>query len=179
MFKKFIALMALCLGVVTTAQSAAISSDTWYLGVWSGPVGTSVTGAGVSAAGAIDPGAAAWTFTLGDEHTLRVFDCCADGDRFEVFNFGSSLGVSNSTGNTCNTTAECATGVNLSRGDFVLGAGSYSITMTLFAGQGSGNLFFIVNDTPDSVPGQVPEPGSIALAGVALAGLALVRRRKA
>ena len=153
-----------------SASATGISTDTWYLGAFSS-LGGPVTGAG-PAAGAIDPGAPAWTFNTSGSSVLSVFDCCALGDAFEVFNFGTSLGITSIGTATCNSTAACASGgATLSRGDFLLGPGAYSLTMTVTSFVGFGNLFFIV-DT-------VPEPGTLALLGLGLAGLGLSRRRKA
>jgi PEP-CTERM motif len=92
------------------------------------------------------------------------------GDAFEVFDFGVSLGVTTIGTTTCGVTVVgCGTVPGTSRGDFLLGAGAHSITMTVTSFVGVGNMFFIVSD--------VPEPASLLLAGLALTALGMSRRR--
>lgn len=169
--KRLLAAVAVALSLAPAAHAGPIATETWYLGGFGG-IGSTVTGAG-PAAGAINPGAPAWTFTIADTHMLSVYDCCALGDVFEIFDGSTSLGSTYVGTATCNSTAACdAGGAELSRGDFLLGAGTYSITMTLTAGPGGGNMFFIVRDVAD-----VPAPATLLLAGIALLGLRATRRR--
>lgn len=181
MFKKILAAFAFFLGAATAAQAGPISTETWYAGSFNGAVGNPVVG-GTSGGGGADPGAPAWTFSIADGHELIVIDCCNAGDAFEIFNFGSSIGVTTvgTNGAGCFTAASCLADPTVGRGTFALGAGNHSLTMTVFSttNVGSqGNLFFRVNDTPDG--GQVPEPGTFLLAGAALLGLGVSRKRAA
>ncbi len=116
-----------------------------------------------------------FTFTLTHGGKLTVTDAFNDGDRFEIFDFGSSLGL---------TSVPTATGVDIgndydlgavdprySTGMWMLGAGSYSITGIMIDspyGGGGGAL------RVDQVP--LPAAGLMLLTG--LAGIAGLRRRK-
>ena len=170
MIKKILAVLAMCIGLATSALAGPISTNTWYLGEFSS-LGGAVGGAG-PAGGAANPGAPAWTFSIATTSVLSVFDCCTLGDAFEVFDWGVSLGFTSIGTSTCNSSAACAAGgAGLSRGDFILSGNDHSITMRVSSYVGSpGNLFFKV--TTD-----VPEPATLLLAGLALSALGMSRRR--
>jgi len=172
--KSFFSQLALLAVLGFSAFSAPITVGTWYTGVFGSVVGSPVTGQ----SGGSNPGAPPWTFTLGaGGGTFTVLDCCTVGDRFEVFDGATSIGISNlGTVGGCQTAESCDLLAGAGRGDFGLGAGTHSISMTLFATQqtfGSGNNFFRVSENA------VPEPGSIVLALGGLGAVALLRRRRA
>jgi len=171
--KKVLLLCASVSLFCVAATAAPIVTATWYLGSFVGSVGAPVTG-GNAGGGAINPGAPAWTITLPGDSILKVIDCCASGDRFEVFDFGSPIGITSASGvGGCVTAATCDALAGVGRGDFLLGAGAHSLTMAVFATNGQdGNNFFRI----DASAG-VPEPGSVFLALTGLAAVAWVRRR--
>jgi hypothetical protein len=119
----------------------------------------------------------AFTFTLGSGGTLSVTDAFNDGDRFEIFDFGSSLGLTsvptNGTFDISNDYDAALLDPRFSSAVFVLGAGSYSITgVTIDSpfGGGGAALRVDISDVP------IPAAGLLLLTG--LAGLAGLRRRK-
>lgn len=118
--------------------------------------------------------APAWTFIApGFGVFLIVTDAFDSGDRFEVFDFGVSLGQTSAPtpGVNCgDDPVPCLANPNISSRTFFLAAGNHSITLipTLSPAQlGSG--FLLVS--------QVPEPTTTALLGLGLVSLALLRRR--
>lgn len=124
-----------------------------------------------------------FTFTTAVPVVLDVTDAFGSGDRFDVMNFGASLGVTSQVNGPVNAIAlngdQAWAQSNYSHGTYLLGPGSYSLTFQVTQvadGVPNGTpsqAFFRVN--PDINLAQVPEPTSMALLG--LGGLALAFRR--
>lgn len=162
-----------------SAQAAAVDTDTWYTFGFGGAGSDLVAGAPgftlFTNPSSIAAPAGPWTFSLASAGQLFVTDGFLSGDRFEIFNFGTSLGLTSAPtrGSDCGADLTCALNdPNFSSGSFMLAAGSYSITgIVTDSPFGGGAGGFIVRSN-------VPEPSTVALLGLVLTGLALSRRRR-
>lgn len=172
-----------CLLVVTTAWAGPITAGTWGEFSFGGP--------GQLARGC-DPGdpsgpfcfpsfgtptipldAAPWTITLASAADLLVTDAFDAGDRFEVFDFGVSLGLTSVPGSGFNCGDDpvvCMTMSGISAGSFLLGSGAHSITIVATLAHSGGGAGYLVVANP------VPEPDAAWLALCALAALVIARR---
>ena len=114
--------------------------------------------------------APAWTFTADPGGaTLTVTDVFVSGDRFEVFDFGGSIGLTSAPGSVdCgDDPAVCLTTSGISSGIFALGAGPHSIEIVATLSPDFGGVGYL---RVDGATATVPEPTSLLLllSGVAL-----------
>lgn len=123
--------------------------------------------------------AAPWTFTSPSGGSiLTVIDAFLNGDRFEIFDFGVSLGLTSVPGVSTDCGDDpvpCLANAAMSSGAFSFSAGAHSVTIVAAAspdGLGAGYFHLDAADVVD-----VPEPGSLALLGAGLLILLQTRTR--
>jgi hypothetical protein len=176
---------ALCLAVAAfgastqEAKAVPVGLDTWYEFSFAGP-GSALTGCTgcVPATNAPDgdpivlAGDAPWTISTTGLTKLFVLDLFLSVDQFSMSDNTLVIGATSAPidGGSCGGNIMCALGDSrYSRGEFLLAAGDHSITGIQLAGIAGAAVFHLT---------QVPEPGTLLLLGVALAGAGFASRRK-
>lgn len=181
MKKKLLVLLVATFVALTSLQAGAtpISVNQWYGFGFAGATSPLTDGSGfvlpTNPAGIAAP-ATPWTFTLANPGTLTVLDLFDSVDRFELFDFGASLGLTSvpTGGGACGSDITCALAdLDYSRGIFNLAAGLHSITGTQVAGVPGAGAFRVSARTT-----AVPAPSSILLFVLGLGLVAGVRLRR-
>jgi len=177
------------LSSATPASAGPISVDTYYQFAF-GDVGDPATGcdpadpagpfcipSGGTPTDFLD--AAPWTFTSGATgSTLSVTDAFDAGDRFEIFDFGASIGFTSAflAGTDCSDDpVPCLANPGMSHGVFALASGAHSISIVLAEGGPGGSGYLLLED--GGGPTAVPEPATLVLLTTG-AGMAYYRRRR-
>lgn len=115
-----------------------------------------------------------WTFTAATSVVLTVVDAFLGGDRFEVFDFGVSLGLTSDpiAGVDCgDDPAVCLATPGISSGTFLLGAGNHSLSITPVLSPDDGGSGYLKVQA-------VPEPATWITLGAGLLLIVLRRRKK-
>jgi len=113
-----------------------------------------------------------WTFVAPSfGATLRVVDSFAAGDRFEVFDFGVSLGLTSvpvDTGDCGDDPVPCVANSDMSQALFLLGGGAHSISIAPVAAPNGPGAGFLLAEA-------VPEPSTWLFLASGLTALAWKR----
>lgn len=171
-----------------TLSAGPIFPDIWYEFGFSDP-GVSATGcdpadpAGnfcVPSSGTLTEflDAPAWTFSSVAGATLTVTDAFLSTDRFELFDFGTSLGLTSLPDAAAlldcgDDPLPCLATAGMSSGVFVLARGSHAITLVPVLGDGGGAGYLkLVGAAP------VPEPATLVLISLGVVLFAAQHRRR-
>ncbi|HTF72680.1 MAG TPA: beta-propeller fold lactonase family protein [Edaphobacter sp.] len=117
----------------------------------------------------------AWTFAAPNGGSvLTITDAFESGDRFQIFDFGLSIGLTSAPGapvvDCGDDPVPCLATAGVSNGFFNLDAGNHSITITPSLSSGGGSGYLRVD--------AVPEPGTWLLFAVGGGLLLLLKTRK-
>jgi len=177
---SIVAALAFC-GMARSAQAVPVLADTWYEFGFGGPGSLAFGCLG----GSCEPstgtpttfvGDAPWTYTAPSGGAfLVVTDAFLVGDAFLVFDFGIGIGTTSPWTATlpfnCGNDPLPCLGV-ASSGAFFLPPGGHEILIVAgLSPFGGGAAYFDIVETP------IPEPSTLALLGLGLAGLRRFRRR--
>jgi len=166
--------------LATPGSATPVLLNQWYAGLWNTSNQTLVNESDLTGfpATVADPGSNPWTFTAAFATHLIITDLGRDGDRFEVFDGASSLGLTSAPtddSTQCGMDPDvCLTNAKFSHGDFTLAPGPHSITMQINTNASNST----VGNNAFKVTAAVPEPGSIMLFGGGVALMLFSRRYK-
>jgi hypothetical protein len=189
---RMLARLPLLLLLMLSLASSALGSPL-TLGIWS-QFGFSIAGTPATGCDPADPsgpfclpssgtpttflGVPPWTFNSVGSSLLTVTDAFAAGDRFQIFDFGASIGLTSlpvGSSDCGDDPVPCLAAANISHGQFLLASGPHSLTIIpTLAPTDGGSGYLIVNaaTTP------VPEPATYVLLSCSLFALVFMRRRQ-
>lgn len=179
-----IILPALAVAISTPAMASQIALGNFY------EFGFSTAGVAATGCDPADPagpfcisssgtpttfaGPAPWTFqapVFGAVFTIT--DAFTAGDRFEVFDFGISRGLTSAPSGSADCGDDpipCLATSGISKGTFLLAGGNHSLSIVPVVSTGGGAGYFRVD--------AVPEPGTWILFGTGLAAVGIFRNRR-